>query len=127
MAEHVLVLVVDAHDVGGRAGDQPGSELVAHLARHEVKARAAAGCERRRRIAEALLAQAREEAADLLVMGGYGHSRLREMMLGGTTRSILEQHDRACPVLALKDDNARIPDQPLYGALTVLRGRLNAS
>ena len=41
-------------------------------------------------IAEALLAQARDEAADLLVMGGYGHSRLREMMLGGTTRSILE-------------------------------------
>ena len=36
-------------------------------------------------------AQARDEAADLLVMGGYGHSRLREMMLGGTTRSILEQ------------------------------------
>ena len=39
---------------------------------------------------QALLAQAREDAADLLVMGGYGHSRLREMMLGGTTRSILE-------------------------------------
>jgi nucleotide-binding universal stress UspA family protein len=41
-------------------------------------------------IAEALLAQARSAAADLLVMGGYGHSRLREMMLGGTTRSMLE-------------------------------------
>ena len=35
-------------------------------------------------------AQARDEAADLLVMGGYGHSRLREMFVGGTTRDILE-------------------------------------
>ena len=33
---------------------------------------------------------ARDEAADLLVMGGYGHSRLREMLVGGATRSILE-------------------------------------
>ena len=41
-------------------------------------------------VAETLLAQARDAAADLLVMGGYGHSRLREMMLGGTTRSMLE-------------------------------------
>ena len=39
---------------------------------------------------QALRDQARDEAADLLVMGGYGHSRLREMMLGGTTRSMLE-------------------------------------
>ena len=71
------------------AGDHPGAELVAHLVRHEVKAelrQVASGGG----IAEALLAQARDEAADLLVMGGYGHSRLREMMLGGTTRSMLE-------------------------------------
>ena len=69
------------------AGDHPGAELVAHLVRHEVKAelrQVASGGARHRR---ALLAQARDEAADLLVMGGYGHSRLREMMLGGTTRS----------------------------------------
>ena len=41
-------------------------------------------------IARALLGQAQDQAADLLVMGGYGHSRLREMMLGGTTRYMLE-------------------------------------
>ena len=38
-----------------------------------------------------MLAQAREQSADLLVMGGYGHSRLREMLIGGTTRHILER------------------------------------
>ena len=42
-------------------------------------------------VTEVLLAQAREQGADLLVMGGYGHSRLREMLIGGTTRHILER------------------------------------
>ena len=41
-------------------------------------------------VTEVLLAQAREQGAELLVMGGYGHSRLREMLIGGATRSILE-------------------------------------
>ena len=42
-------------------------------------------------VTEVLLAQAREQSADLLVMGGYGHSRLREMLSGGTTRHVLER------------------------------------
>ena len=42
-------------------------------------------------IADVLLAQVRDSEADLLVMGGYGHSRLREMLLGGVTRSMLER------------------------------------
>jgi nucleotide-binding universal stress UspA family protein len=41
-------------------------------------------------IANVLLGQASDEAADLLVMGGYSHSRWREMFVGGTTRDILE-------------------------------------
>ena len=63
---------------------------MAHLRRHEVKAEVRQVPSGGTSIGQALLAQAREEAADLLVMGGYGHSRLREMMLGGTTRPILE-------------------------------------
>ena len=87
-----LVLVVEARS----AGDHPGAELVAHLVRHEVRTelRQVAGSGG---IAEVLLAQAGAEAADLLVMGGYGHSRLREMMFGGVTRSILES--TTCPIL----------------------------
>jgi nucleotide-binding universal stress UspA family protein len=88
-----FVLVVDARD----AGDHPGAELVAHLVRHEVKAELRQVAGSGSGIAEILLAQAHAEAADLLVMGGYGHSRLREMMLGGTTRSILEH--MSLPVL----------------------------
>jgi nucleotide-binding universal stress UspA family protein len=39
--------------------------------------------------AETLLSRAADMGADLLVMGGYGHSRLRELVLGGTTRTVL--------------------------------------
>ena len=40
-------------------------------------------------IAAQLLTRATENGADLIVMGGYGHSRLREAMLGGVTRDVL--------------------------------------
>jgi nucleotide-binding universal stress UspA family protein len=40
-------------------------------------------------VADAILSQAADSSADLLVMGGYGHSRLREFILGGVTRDIL--------------------------------------
>ena len=41
----------------------------------------------------ALLAKAKELGADLLVMGGYGHSRLRELIFGGVTRHVLHHYD----------------------------------
>ena len=90
MAEQVLVLVLDAHDVGGRAGGQPGSEPRGPPAPARGQGGAAPSRERRHQHRSGAARAGREEAADLLVMGGYGHSRLREMMLGGTTRSILE-------------------------------------
>ena len=88
-AEQVLVLAVDARDEDP-LGVHPGSALAAHLVRHEVKAevrRISSGSDS---IANALLGHARDVQADLLVMGGYGHSRLREMLVGGATRHILE-------------------------------------
>jgi nucleotide-binding universal stress UspA family protein len=39
-------------------------------------------------VADALLSHAADSGADFMVMGGYGHSRLREFVLGGVTRSI---------------------------------------
>jgi nucleotide-binding universal stress UspA family protein len=62
--------------------------LVRHLARHDIEAESKivinAGDP-----ANTLLSHAADTGADLLVMGGYGHSRLREMVLGGATRGIL--------------------------------------
>ena len=89
-AELVFVLVVDAPDIGGGTDARPGEELAAHLRRHAVKAEVRLVPSGGASITDVLLAQARDEAAELLVMGGYGHSRLREMLVGGATRSILE-------------------------------------
>ena len=66
-----------------------GVEMGKHLARHGLKVGVetvpAGGID----IASAILDFAADNSATLLVMGGYGHSRLREMILGGATRSIL--------------------------------------
>jgi nucleotide-binding universal stress UspA family protein len=66
-----------------------GADIGQHLARHgfnvEVKRIVATDTD----IANTILSHAADSAADLLVMGGYGHSRLREFILGGATRGIL--------------------------------------
>ena len=49
----------------------------------------------------AILAHAADSGADFMVMGGYGHSRLREFILGGVTRSILDVDDGAGADVAL--------------------------
>jgi nucleotide-binding universal stress UspA family protein len=63
-------------------------ELIRHLARHGMEAEArtlfSVGDP-----ANTLLSHAADSSADLLVMGGYGHSRMRELILGGVTRDIL--------------------------------------
>jgi len=73
----------------------PAEALLAYLARHEVRAQSesfasAAG------VGKGLVEQAARLRADLLVMGAYGHSRLRELVLGGVTRQVLV--DAALPV-----------------------------
>lgn len=86
-AERAIVLSVDASE-----GDEvSGSDLAAHLARHGVRAEASAAPSGELTMGEAILARAVDESADLLVMGGYGHSRMRELILGGATRQILRQ------------------------------------
>jgi len=48
-------------------------------------------------VADVLASHARDRDADMMVMGAYGHSRLREAVLGGATRAVLEH--AAIPVL----------------------------
>ncbi|WP_431282891.1 universal stress protein [Humitalea sp. 24SJ18S-53] len=88
--ESVTILTVDAE--GDRAhGEVPGADIATHLARHGLtvltKQTSAAAVS----IADVMLNQASDSAADLLVIGAYGHSRVREMILGGVTRSLLQQ------------------------------------
>ncbi|MCC7683191.1 universal stress protein [Janthinobacterium sp. FW305-128] len=92
-AGQVHVAIFDAKVHAAEHGEQPGAELVHYLARHGVEARLHlldGGGVRRGDIGEALLSQAADLSVDLLVMGAYGHSRLRETILGGVTRTILQ-------------------------------------
>jgi nucleotide-binding universal stress UspA family protein len=90
-AGQTTLLVVDPATLVELEDTSPGMEIADHLARHgvkvEVKTTASGGLP----IGDVLLSQAAEGAADLLVMGGYGHSRLRETVLGGATRQLLAQ------------------------------------
>jgi len=92
-AGQVHVAVFDAQLHAAEHGDHPGADLLQFLARHGVQAKLLlldGGATRRGDIGEALLTQVSELSADLLVMGAYGHSRLRETILGGVTRTVLQ-------------------------------------
>jgi len=71
-------------------GEQPGADIALYLARHninvEVQRHTVEGS-----IGDALLSLAADLGSDLLVMGGYGHARVREVMLGGVTRTVLKE------------------------------------
>ncbi len=67
----------------------PGTDLCTHLARHGVKAVASHTMAKDVDVGNLVLSAAFDMSADLLVMGAYGHSRLRELALGGATREIL--------------------------------------
>ena len=96
-ADDVILLIVDAAKLGARFNNRPGANVVAHLSRHEVKARVKQVQSNGSAIAGLILSQASEEGVDLIVMGGYGHSRLREMIVGGVTRHMIER--MAVPIL----------------------------
>jgi nucleotide-binding universal stress UspA family protein len=74
--------------VGAADGDRPAANVARHLARHGMRAKTRLLPDGD--VAAALLSYAADAEADLLVMGGYGHSRFREVILGGATRGILE-------------------------------------
>lgn len=67
----------------------PAADIAHYLARHGVKVTAARHGAAGQEIGAQLLSRAADRDADLIVMGGYGHTRLRELTLGGATRSIL--------------------------------------
>jgi len=83
------VEVVIVADDPGKRHEIPGADMGRHLARHALEVnvtRLAAGDID---VADALLSHAADSGVDFIVMGGFGHSRLREFVLGGVTRSIL--------------------------------------
>ena len=88
-AEGVDIVIVNP--VGGERGhgEQPGADIATHLSRHGVKVNVVVLPAERIDISVALLRHAGDIGADMLVAGGYGHSRFREWALGGVTRELL--------------------------------------
>lgn len=68
---------------------QPGADLAVWLSRHGLNVQIECIEAPDISVADALLDHAADKSVDLLVMGGYGHSRVREFLLGGATRGIL--------------------------------------
>jgi nucleotide-binding universal stress UspA family protein len=70
-------------------GELPGADVGHHLARHQLKVNFKRIVAPDTDVANTILSYAADSSADLIVMGGYGHSRLREFVLGGATRDML--------------------------------------
>jgi nucleotide-binding universal stress UspA family protein len=96
LARAKAVDVVTVTGEQGKWDSVPGVDMGHHLARHrlkvDVKRIAPAGND----VEAMLLSYAADISADMIVMGGYGHSRLREFILGGVTRSMLKSMTVPC-------------------------------
>jgi nucleotide-binding universal stress UspA family protein len=90
---HVMVVNPKVGEHGAVAGADIGLYLARHGVRVEVKMDHGAEID----VGNELLSRAADLDADLIIMGGYGHSRLKEWVLGGATRTILES--MTAPVL----------------------------
>jgi nucleotide-binding universal stress UspA family protein len=90
-AEQVSVFAVNPRPGLDGHGEEPGADIARHLARHGVSLRVEHAIAHDIGDGDVILNRAAEISADLLVVGGYGHSRLRELILGGVTRTLLRQ------------------------------------
>lgn len=96
-AQSVDVVAVAPEPGESRYGELPGADIGEHLARHGLNVNVVDLPRGSGTVATALLRHAADVDAQLLVAGGYGHSRLREWVLGGTTDDLMRAMD--LPVL----------------------------
>lgn len=89
-AKQVDIVTVNAEPQREGHGELPGADIALYLARHGVKANVLATSAEDIDVGEWLLSRAADLGADTIVMGAYGHSRLRELVLGGATRTVFE-------------------------------------
>jgi len=86
-ADKVIMLLVDPEDLDGR--EEPGVRMAAWLARHGVNAIVKRDTAGDSGVGDVILSRASDQDVDLIVMGLYGHSRMREWVLGGASRTLL--------------------------------------
>ncbi|MBD9649907.1 universal stress protein (plasmid) [Ensifer sp. PDNC004] len=96
-ADSVNVVLVDPTAAPARNGEEPGADVATYLARHGIRVTVDRLPSSGRQIHEVLMQHALDTSVDLIVMGAYGHSRVRERMFGGVTKAMIEAP--AVPVL----------------------------
>jgi nucleotide-binding universal stress UspA family protein len=89
-ATQVDVVAFDPGRGGAPHGDVPGADIGLFLARHGVKVTVSQQSGTSMDVGAQILSRAADLSSDLIVMGAYGHSRMREQILGGATRTLLE-------------------------------------
>ena len=87
-ADEVVVLIVDPKGANGH-GAEPGADVAVWLARHGVKVTVQREVAADSDIGNVILSRAADLNVDLIVMGLYGHSRMRELVMGGVSRTLL--------------------------------------
>jgi nucleotide-binding universal stress UspA family protein len=87
-SKKVEIVMVASKD--GKADELPGTGLAEHLARHDLNVEIKRLIATDMNVSDVILSYAADCGASFVVMGGYGHSRLREFILGGATRGMLQ-------------------------------------
>lgn len=88
-ANEAEVVTYDREKVLPGPGDLPDPDIARYLARHGATVSVAEESSRGEEIGQLILQRARAKSFDVIVMGAYGHSRVRELVLGGATRTVL--------------------------------------
>lgn len=89
-ADEVEIFSVDPADTALQSPDTAGADIAANLARHGVKATLATAASADRSASQVIENRLSDSSIDLLVMGAYTHSKLWQMIFGGTTKTLLQ-------------------------------------
>lgn len=91
-AQKVIVLVVNPEKPeSGDHGDIPSADIARYLARHGINVEASSTTTDQSDIGGIILSRAFDVDADMIVAGAYGHSRTREWILGGVTKTLIHE------------------------------------
>ncbi len=90
-AERVTVVAINPEKSAAVHGDEPGADIALHLSRHGINCDVQRSSYSDLAVGDALLSRLADLDCDLLVMGAYGHNRWRQLILGGTTETIVKQ------------------------------------
>jgi nucleotide-binding universal stress UspA family protein len=93
-AQNVIVGTVDPVMAELRDGEDPGVDVAKWLTHHGCNVTVQQFPSGGKKVGDCILECAKQTGTDLIVMGAYGHSRTREALFGGTTRTLIEQRDQ---------------------------------